>query len=47
MDGTVKLPDPPELAWVGELVARAGLVACADVVGYADLVAVAVGLATA
>jgi len=33
MDGTVKLPDPPELVWAGELVTRVGLVTCADAVG--------------
>jgi hypothetical protein len=43
----VKLPDPPELALVGELVARTEAVACADAVGYAARVAVAEGLETA
>jgi hypothetical protein len=47
MAGTVKLPDPPELPCVGELVGRAETVACAEAVGYAERVAVAEGLETA
>ena len=43
----MKLPDPLELPCVGELVARAGAVECAEAVGLADRVAVAEGLEVA